>query len=78
MIEEIYLQIIIFLKIHIWHKNPKMPMKKPRQLFFKSQDAYEKVWKTNVPKNPCNLWKNLSSLGAYESTHVNYEKAYVT
>jgi hypothetical protein len=36
-------------------KNPKMPMKKPKQLKEKPQDAYEKAWATNIPKNPCNL-----------------------
>jgi len=40
-----------------------MPMKKPRQHQEKLQDAYEKEWTTNVPKNPCNLWNILSSLG---------------
>ncbi len=36
-------------------KNPTMPMKKPRQLKKRPQDAYEKAWASNVLKNPCNL-----------------------
>jgi hypothetical protein len=38
------------MKKHVQlRKHPKMPMKKPRQLKEKPQNAYENAWATNVP-----------------------------